>query len=245
MNSKYLSEICIELVNPPPLYEKELGTSSSFYPIPYFGEIESADVITVGVNPAASEFDLKRKWPCGLSVEALNRRLLGYFRLEFPPPHQWFTTWEIALNQIEISYYTKQAAHLDLSPRVTKNMSDIANPDLFLEMLNIDLKWFFQSLALCKNVKLLMIAGAVTNRYYINEFIQEHAKEFGFSFTGIFSRKNNHPKGKICFHRLKGNNIDLPVFFCSVSPSARNSNLLIERVAENQHSLVNLLRVKE
>ena len=214
-------------------YENGLTT----YPIPFFGNIETAKILTVGVNPSNGEFK-NRGWPEELSTQSLTERLLNYFSLETTPPHPWFRDWDEAVNVLNCSYQKGEVAHLDLSPRATIPMGQAPNQIKFLEMVKNDIGWFFRLLSLCKNAKLLMMAGSVTNKYYINELIQEHAGEHGFDLLFKFKRGG---KGPTFIHKLKGNNINLPVFFCGVSPSARNSQILIQRINERREKLLSYL----
>ncbi len=120
-------------------------------------------------------------------------------------------------------------------------MREIRDVDLFIEMIKNDLKWFFETLLLCKKAKLMLIAGAVTKKYYINEFLNRFAPIYGFEFLGAFHRRDNIGKGKIAYHELRGNGIRLPIFFCSTSPSSNDKHLLIERIEENSAKLIHLI----
>jgi len=214
-------------------YEKGLIT----YPIPFFGNIETAKILTVGVNPSNGEFK-NRGWPEKLSTQSLAERLLNYFSLETIPPHPWFRDWDEAVNILNHSYKKGEVAHLDLSPRATIPMGQAPNQIKFLDMVKKDIEWFFRILPLCRNAKLLMMAGSVTKKYYINNLIQEQAEEHGFDL--LFKFKGSG-QGPTCIHKLKGNNLNLPVFFCGVSPSARNSQLLVQRINERKEKLLSYL----
>jgi len=230
-------ELLNSLTNTEHLYRDFLQIDYKTYPIPFFGNIESAKVITVGINPASSEFRATRNWPQNINVEYLIHRLHNYFNFPGIPPHSWFSRWEMALNLLDLSFYSGVAAHIDLSPRPTINLGKIDNVNLFEQMVEHDLIWFLKLLNYCRSLKLLLIAGAVTKRYYINEFIKKHCHQYGFRLEGEFKRIDNPGSGKTTFHRLIGHGIDLPVFFCSVSPSANNSNLLVEKIRDNQTKL--------
>jgi hypothetical protein len=218
------------------LYNDKVST----YPIPFFGNIESAKVITVGVNPANSEFEYSRRWPQSADTEYIINRLSNYFDNKQVSAHNWFNAWNIALKNLDVSYYTADAAHLDLSPRATSNIRDISNIDLFEQMLADDMRWFLGLLRHCREVKLILISGAVTKRYYINEFIRKHCLKYNYTLEGEFKRVNNPGKGKTAFHRLKGESLDIPAFFCSVSPSW-DSNLLNLKIKENKAKLLTYL----
>ena len=87
-----------------------------FHPIPFFGNIESAKVITIGLNPAITEFAKHREWKPSLDEEALTFRLVNYFRLggiQYPPPHGWFSEVSEFLHIVECPQKIA-AAHVDL-----------------------------------------------------------------------------------------------------------------------------------
>lgn len=110
--------------------------------------------------------------------------------------------------------------------------------DLFLEMLKQDLWTFFATLELCENAKLLLIAGSVTGRYYINEFLQRTALDYGVSLDQPFRRSEHPGPGKTCWHRLSDGRSASPVFFCSSSPSDRNKALLPQRIEANKEDIL-------
>ncbi len=224
------------------IYKTQLYSKNITHPIPFFGNIEKAKIVTVGINPASSEFKVNRTWPQSVDLEYLIERLKHYFNYPGIPPHSWFDVWEKALNHISISYYSGDAAHIDLSARSTINIGEISEMELFENMIASDLREFFQLIYCCRNLRLLLIAGTVTKRYYINEFISKHCNQYGFKLVGDFKRKENPGRGKIYFHHLTGHDFDLPVFFCSVSPSARNSSLLVDRIRENKPKIIDLMK---
>ena len=208
-------------------------------PIPFFGDIKKATVLTVGVNPSAREFGNKRDWPKnGMAADKLKDRLQRYFRCDsdLPPPYFWFDIWEEALELLGVSYKdgaAHLAAHLDLSPRVTASMGG-ANRDAFLTMMKEDTKWFFKLLPECKAARLILIAGSVTGRYYMDEFMECVAYRYGYKLE-----KPPTPRGEgFGFNRLIGDAVDVPMFFCSVSPSnTQRRLLLIQCIKDNQEEL--------
>jgi hypothetical protein len=224
------------------IYKDMFPQKSIVYPIPFFGDIENAKVITIGVNPSAKEFGINRYWPNNLSVEALSERLRNYYSLNRPPPHPWFEQWEIALNHLSLSYYKSTAAHIDLSFRPTSSISKIDDYEKVCEMIKYDMEWFFQALKYAKNVKLLLMAGTVTKKYYINKFIQNFAHLYGAELRGNIIKKPG--KANISFHKLITQKLDVPVFFCSTSPSNQNKNdigRLSKRVFEYKSQLLNFI----
>jgi len=88
------------------------------HPIPFFGNIESARVITIGLNPAITEFSKNRCWKPSLNGDELTFRLVNYFRLAgicYPPPHCWFCDISEFLHIVGCSQKIA-AAHVDLCP---------------------------------------------------------------------------------------------------------------------------------
>jgi hypothetical protein len=198
------------------------------YPIPFFGEPDKAQVLTIGVNPSAGEFR-GRDWPSGLTESELAFRLTTYFENEKIKPHPWFRTWERGLRRLGYSYLDGHAAHTDISPRVTVSMGQ-CDPDIFLRMCFRDIQWMFRLLTMLQPKGLLM-AGTVTKLHYMNDFIDLAAKSHGWKMEGNCDSKGH---GRIGFHNLVKDNISFPVFFCSVSPSSRNgSEMLLRRIEEN------------
>lgn len=94
------------------------------YPIPFFGDIRHATVLTLALNPAWTEFQQGRHWIPGLDACALTTRLLHYFDLPTPPPHRWFKDRRDALAMLNCSYETN-TAHIDLHPLPTKFRKDL------------------------------------------------------------------------------------------------------------------------
>ena len=89
------------------------------------------------------------------------------------------------------------------------------------------------------------MAGTVTGRYYINEFLQRAALDYGYSLDEPFDRLKSPGCGKTAFHKLSGGGRRLEVFSCSSSPSAGDKNILPERIRENAQRLVETLNIPE
>jgi len=197
------------------------------HPICCFGNLRQAKVITVGVNPSLGEFAAIRQWPTTITHTDLARRCTDYFGGR--SPHDWFEPWMESLGSLGVSYADGSAAHVDLSPRVTKYISELTEAyekELFLDMVERDLWTFFGTLAFCRKVKRILMAGSVTGKYYINEFIQRFGPEYGLSLDGAFDRLAQRGGGKTAFHTLSGGRFQMEVFFCSTSPSARDRTIL-------------------
>lgn len=217
------------------LYRRGVRTA----PIPFFGDILSAKILTVGVNPSCGEF-IGRCWPeSEPSPEYLESRLQNYFQLKHPPAHPWFATWEKALNQLEQSSYRTNAAHLDLSPRPTELMSNLPQKR-FLDLISEDVGLFFEALAFCPSVKLLLLAGTVTNKHYMFALIRKHAKDYDFEL--VENGAEGGGQAFVSWFELKHGKRTWPVFFCSVGPSAPNSFRLPQRVAQHREKLLTHLR---
>lgn len=86
-------------------------------PLPFFGPIEHAEVVTFGLNPSTDEFTNKRHW-ARTADAVLPDELVNYWSNEDRAPHPWFRPWETVLSELGVSY-TSNAAHIDLSPRAT------------------------------------------------------------------------------------------------------------------------------
>jgi len=92
------------------LHREELQT----WPIPYFGRLAEAHVLTVGVNPSCGEFENDR-WQAVTTTRQVVERMTNYFDTSQPERHPWFETWEKALAKIDASYRRGERRHLGLS----------------------------------------------------------------------------------------------------------------------------------
>jgi hypothetical protein len=213
------------------LYRVNFPRDLTTFPIPFFGNIRTAKVLTIGVNPSADEF-VGRDWPDRVDCESLTQRLLHYF--DSPPgPHPWFSPWIEALGLLDIDYALGEAAHLDLSPRATISMSSVPDTNLFLGMVSHDLRWLFEFLQECSQARLLMVAGTVTERWYINQFLALHARHH---------RLEIHPlpqlSDRCALYSATHLGKDVPLFFSSVSPSdIERAHVLVENVRKTRDRL--------
>jgi hypothetical protein len=226
----YLQDVINDMEASQPHYQKLLWDGVKTYPIPFFGDVKGARVLTVGVNPSTTEF-VNRNWPQVLTASELNDRLQKYFLPGLVAQHGWFRAWSKALAQIGVSYQDG-AAHLDLSPRATVSMRT-ADQKLFAEMVEQDAQWFFRLIPLCSEARLLIFSGCVT-KWYINKFMERIAPKYGFQFEGRASRSG---EGRTGFYHLRSPYVELPAFFCSVSPSGGSPELLIKRIEENKQRI--------
>ncbi len=88
------------------------------------------------------------------------------------------------------------------------------------------------------NLRLVLLAGAVTKKYYLNEFLAKMRSPGGDELVGKVSRSG---RAFVGYHQLRLSNKLFPVFFCSVSPSSRTSAMLPLRISENRERLAKFL----
>lgn len=215
------------------------------WPIPMFGRLEEAHVLTVGVNPSCGEFDVRRKWDGIENEEQQVERLTRYFEHPTVKPHRWFDEWRDALKSVDAAYEPRRkflAAHIDLSPRATEMMSKL-DEGLFLEMLQYDLVHFQDAILRAKRVKLVMMAGAVSKGQCMNQFLRQRLQSTAtrIRLLGEFDPFSKKGQGKVCYHRLVLPRGNIPVFFCSSSPSS-GAKLLANRVEEHKEVLLSYLK---
>lgn len=137
------------------------------HPIPFFGVLDKARAITVGLNPSPTEFMEANRWPASpLTPYNLTRRLVDYFRLAHTPPHHWFAELQWSLEILHCRY-SFAAAHVDVSPWTTHAPTYLAqkNPHLlplYNELLDDGAEnWLPRILEYCKDtVKLVIICSS-------------------------------------------------------------------------------------
>lgn len=236
----YLSDVLLYVKRTEAPYARLYCPDVPWHPIPFSGDVLGASVLTVGVNPSATEF----KNGCGrVEIEAsgLERHLLNYFK--GGQTHRWFDTWSEALSSVGVSYRGGSAAHHDLSPRATMSMSSFKDKEtvkLFTMMLEDDVCHFFELLKHCHSARALFLAGCA-GPLYMNKFLLRVGRRHGFRLEE--RTLDQYGEGRVGFYRLYGpGGIDIPTFFCSVSPSGRNNNLLVDRVRANRERILSWLR---
>lgn len=212
--------------------------SLSIVPIPFFGHLPTARAVTIGLNPSDGELR-NRSWPSSLTNDELYERLIHYFEDRRVPPHPWFSTWEQALQEIGVSYRDGSAAHIDLSSWPTRPLSTFIDAEPFLSLLEECIPVFSSTLAEAIDAKLFMMAGAVTKKYYMNEYVIRLQHLTDFTISGKTSRGGS---AFVSRHSLRLAGKDLPLFFCSVSPSSRTKELLPVRIRENADELRRYLK---
>jgi hypothetical protein len=212
------------------------------YPIPFFGDITTARVITVGLNPSDGEFAAKRNWESGLSAEALDLRLRNYFTSTTPEPHGWFKPWHEALPYLGVAYQDGTAAHLDLSPRATmpasKARKEGPDPKLFDRMIDQDAKWLFRLLPHAPKCQLLALAGRVTTKH-MGQFLEGVAPQHGYTLTG---QALSGGPAYCALYQLTRGDAQLAVFYCSASPSSWHPEKLVQCIKEHSSKLRSFLK---
>ena len=202
-------------------------------PIPFFGNIRTAKIITIGANPSATELR-NNGWVENMDANQISEKLTQYFHNQ---PHNWFKPWEAALNTVGFSYYDDSAAHIDLCPWATKSLSTLDKLGLTnttIELFKQSGLFFIDIIKKCSEIKFILMAGTVTKKYYLNNFI------YNFVNTNDFriSEKPYIIKGGafINKHEVIINKKSVHALFYSSSPSdtGEKKKLLPKRIEENR-----------
>jgi len=158
-------------------------------PIPYFGNIGSAEIATVGLNPSDKEFycdknielinEARRfqtlsslrlnKWENIKSkeIKTLKQNLDNYFQIN--PYKRWFNQLERIFSTAGYSYYDNTACHIDLIPYTTKiKWSSLKSQEqrFLLDSSTHDLKKCIEH----SNINALILNGASV----INGFLKSY-----------------------------------------------------------------------
>jgi hypothetical protein len=209
-------------------------------PIPFFGDVLNARVLTVGVNPSSTEFDPSREWQKAVRVAIWQERMLNYFRPSAHRAHKWFETWSICLDLLSLSYAGGEAAHVDVSPRPTTPMLDGGTDKAkFRAMVEHDVKWFFEILDKLPQIQLLLVAGPIPRangrKQQLADFIREHSTRHLASWSENSPLPRlvtpSHPKG-------------IPVFVCPFEPGVDGLYAMVRQVYRN-HKLLRRLSALE
>lgn len=209
------------------------------WPIPFFGDIRTARVLTVGVNPAPTEFTPSR-WGQIVSNSQWAHRLLNYFHTPGVPWHSWFQPWEASLRLLDCSYEDRTAAHLDLSPRATTVMRDIPEalrPE-FCTMVASDVHWLFETLPFAPCARLVLAAGGVIAPALdawlpIGSYLEQQAQHNAAQIEYVGEQV-----------RLIANrgSVALPLHSFTSGPAAKDKFKLIEDVFNARPKLIPYLR---
>lgn len=229
----WLKNLHLEMMQTNSQFPKNLAAG---WPIPFFGDVLSARVLTVGVNPSDREFNPTRGWHQVSDLEQWQARLLGYFQNDQVRPWVWFETWSICLALLDLSYISG-AAHLDISPRPTTPMlAPVTNQSEFRRMAEQDVKWFFALLNQLPQVQLLLVAGPIPRgdgrKQQLAEFIRETSSLHGARWEEakplprLFTE--THPQG-------------LPVFTCQFEPEVHGLYSMVRQVNEHRETLRRLV----
>jgi hypothetical protein len=132
--------------------------SLNLHPIPFFGNLVNAHVLTLALNPSETEFRTHRVWPRTLDAPSLTGRLVNYFDLAEAEPHHWFDTCAEALSLIGCSYHCN-AAHLDLFSYPTKFLKKMAEAEraAFANIVRDSVRSMMCFLRMCKSLKLIIV----------------------------------------------------------------------------------------
>jgi len=195
----------------------------AFPPLFFFGNPKQAVAATLGVNPSAQEFASNRKWTGIYDWNTLSKRCEYYFESPLGiPPHPWFEPWEAFLREVGLSYYkAPRTIHFDISPRATRSMGTLQNSnqaDLFLSLSANDLKYLVKQLRLFPQIKNLYVAGSITKKYYIIEFLERYGKDY-FSFEAVIPFERGKPGTTALYKFDLRDGITRFLFFCSTGPS--------------------------
>jgi hypothetical protein len=219
-------------------YEVNLVKELATHPIPYFGKLEEAEVLTIGLNPSPGEFKNGRWHGRTLATEDLACELHNYFHCVVPG-HPWFDKWSAAFRQLNETqqYENGRVAHVDLSPRATEVVSQVPNPDVFDEMIRHDLRWLPDLLECAKSAQLLFMAGAVNKRKYLIEFLAKHGQGDGIRVI----RREDSRRRTLGFYDLHFRSRCLPVFFSGSGPSARDRGAkLAQNISDHRDAILKL-----
>ena len=211
------------------------------YPIPFFGCMSDARVVTLGLNPSCNEFR-NRKWD-GITNENLWEKLVGYFASQDPPPHRYFGVWTAAISHINASYL-KDTVHLDLSPRATRAAGQFQTEpsiSLFIKMLREDAHIWLGAVEAMQEIEIILSAGSATKKYFINEFIKSELNDLRIRLEGDWQRGAG--PGQTAFHTLiLPSGREIPFFFCSTGPSAPGGGPILENALYTNAQRINKIR---
>jgi hypothetical protein len=215
-----VAEIQNEIEKTHPIYAGNYEANLVTHPIPFFGKLEEAEILTVGLNPSPREFDNARWSDFKISPKLLASELYKYFENDRRLWHPWFDKWAAATSQLgtSLQYQSGKVAHIDLSPRATKVMSRVPEPETFTKMIRADLVWLPALIECAKSAKILLVAGAVNNKKYLIEFLANHGP--ANQITIVRNRNVGGRSRSLGFYELRISSRSLPIFFSGAGPSA-------------------------
>ena len=134
--------------------------------------------------------------------------------------------------------YTRNAAHLDVSPRATASMSAAPDQTSFARMLDADVRWLFRLLPLCSGARVMFVGGSVSKRDNLFEFLRRVAPAAGFRLEPTGFATDDTRRQAPRFLRLTGPGVNLSVFSIGNSPSSRNAGAMLADFERSRGSLV-------
>ncbi len=164
------------------------------HPIPFFGNLESAKVITIGLNPAITEFSKHRDWKSSLNNEDLTFRLVNYFRLagiHYPPPHGWFSDISEFLHIIGCPHKIA-AAHVDLCPwtSIAPIRLTAARRNRFWNLVDEQMElWLARTLAHARQAVKLIVILESPNAGGLEQARQDRTKRIIHNSLGAWGGK--------------------------------------------------------
>jgi hypothetical protein len=242
---RYLKAVVDETNATASQYAVNFSPNAPMHAAPFFGRADSASYVTVGLNPSPKEFQQGR-WPnTEFPAPVHMNRLLEYFvNPTIPYYKSWFGVWERALRCIGRSYFS-DTAHFDLSARATVPVGSCPDRKVFVNMIDADIKWFFELLAQRTGIRGLLVAGSswciarsgAPRAAHLDEIIRKAGPGFGFEL--VKDRDLRKSGTKITLYYLRCPNADsVPVFFCGASPSSNSPDDLVDAVGTHA-SLLN------
>jgi hypothetical protein len=189
----------------------------AWHPIPFFGPLHRATIITAAMNPSADELRGGR-WPQSLPAQVLAGRLTDYFSDPVHPPHLWFAKAVRPLQGLRLCY-GREVAHIDVVCRATRTLKT-EDTTRFLQLADDEAHLFFSALKTAGHAKILILSGSVTKARYAHEHIARHAAAAGWQFSPPPRREHGGPF--VSRHELRAGDRLLPVLFTSASVNRRS-----------------------
>ena len=215
-----------ELLPPPPVSP----------PVPFLGRVDTAEVLTVGINPSDSEVRLGH-FPEKVTSAEMTRRLLRYFERDEVLSDPRLSAWELALNELGLSYTDGTAAHIEMSPRTARPLDD-CDPYLFQEMVRYDLPFMFHLLDVLTKPRVLLMAGTVAGAYPLGAFLGEVAPESDWHLVGEGHSGHVGPFG---YHTLCSEASSFGCFYCSADLRMPGESAFLKSCIREQRSRLELL----
>ncbi|HEY5040372.1 MAG TPA: hypothetical protein VIK53_00025 [Verrucomicrobiae bacterium] len=235
-----VAEIQRQLENTNSTYAENFVPGLITHPVPFFGKLEEAEVLTMGLNPSPFEFEIGRWPPYKITSELLASDLHKYFEHDHRSWNPWFDKWMAASSQLETNLQHKsgRVAHVDLSPRATEVASRVPQVETFTKMIRVDLVWLSALIDCAKSARILLMAGMVNEESYLIEFLEEHGREYQITVD----RKDDGTSRSLGFYELHIGSRSLPVFFSGSGPSARDNGEKLKRnISIHRNAILELL----